>query len=441
MTRPNILFMHSHNTGRYVQPYGHAVPTPTLQRMAEEGVLFRKAFAAAPTCSPSRAAFLTGRNPHSAGMLGLGHRGFGRDEYPEHICHRLKAAGYFTAHCGIEHIVPNMPGRTGYKGYDVSLCPETNGCEEIADAVTEFIKRKHDRPFFISVGLKETHVPYWDPEPDKYPAEDARYCQPPAPLPDTPEVRAEMAGFKASARKMDDVYGRVVGALDEAGIADTTVVFAFSDHGLQFPLNMCNLTDHGLAVYCIAMGGPFTGGQVVDSMVSLLDLVPTCCELAGIDDCEPADGESLIPLVEGKVGSLHSELFGEVTYHAAYEPQRSVRTERYKYIRRFDERDRLVLPNTDDMESKQVLLAGGWTDQPRHQEMLFDLVLDPHETNNIAERSDMADVLEDMRDRLAKWMRETGDPLLPDGNVPLPRGARTNNPDAVSWVDDPLQTG
>ena len=68
--RPNILYIHSHDTGRYIQPYGYAVPTPNLQRLAEGGILFRRAFSAAPTCSPSRAGLLTGQCPHSSGMAG-----------------------------------------------------------------------------------------------------------------------------------------------------------------------------------------------------------------------------------------------------------------------------------------------------------------------------------------------------------------------------------
>ena len=67
--RPNVLYLHSHDTGRYVQPYGYDVPTPNIQRLAEQGILFRQAFCAAPTCSPSRAALLTGQCAHSSGML------------------------------------------------------------------------------------------------------------------------------------------------------------------------------------------------------------------------------------------------------------------------------------------------------------------------------------------------------------------------------------
>src|SRR5437763_15364561 len=78
---PNILYIHSHDSGRYLQPYGYAVPTPNLQKLAREGVLFRQAFSAAPTCSPSRACLLTGQFAHQNGMLGLAHRGFAMTDY------------------------------------------------------------------------------------------------------------------------------------------------------------------------------------------------------------------------------------------------------------------------------------------------------------------------------------------------------------------------
>src|SRR5579859_3980518 len=89
--RPNIIYIHSHDTGRLTSPYGFAVSTPNLQRLAEEGILFRQAFNAAPTCSPSRASLLTGECPHSNGMLGLVNRGFQMtpEGYEHHIVRTL----------------------------------------------------------------------------------------------------------------------------------------------------------------------------------------------------------------------------------------------------------------------------------------------------------------------------------------------------------------
>src|SRR5579884_3672098 len=102
--RPNILYIHSHDTGRYLQPYGHPVPTPNLQKLASEGVLFRQAFSAAPTCSPSRASLLTGQCPHRNGMLGLAHRGFAMTDYRRHILYTLRDAGYTSVLAGLQHI-------------------------------------------------------------------------------------------------------------------------------------------------------------------------------------------------------------------------------------------------------------------------------------------------------------------------------------------------
>lgn len=439
--QPNIIFMHSHNTGRHIQPYGFAAPTPNLQRMAEQGVIFRNAFAAAPTCSPSRASFLTGLCPHSAGMLGLAHRGFGRPEYPQHICHRLKAADYHTVHCGIEHIVYNAGGTTTYAGYDQWLGPKLDKAQDAGPAVARFISSAPKRPFFLSVGLRETHTPFAEPDPAHHRAEDERYCVPPSPLPDVPATRRDTAGFKASARIMDDAYGTILDALDRAGLTQNTLVFAFADHGLQMPRNMCNLTDHGLGVYLIARGpGGFTGGRCIDAMVSLMDLVPTCCDLAGIADVQPCEGRSLLPLLDGRAESLHDELFGEITFHASYEPTRSVRTQRYKYIRRYDGRDTVVLPNCDEARSKEYLLAHGWESQPRTQEMLFDLVFDPHEANNLIDRPEMAETLHDMKRRLHDWMRRTNDPLLATGHVPPPPGSKFNDASSRTCLEPPIVT-
>src|SRR5438477_9844057 len=119
--RPNILYIHSHDTGRYVQAYGHAIATPHIQRLAEQGVLFRKAFSAAPTCSPSRASLLTGQCAHQNGMLGLAHRGFSMTDYRRHIVHTLRGAGYRSVLAGLQHVA----AKPEQIGYDEILHPAT----------------------------------------------------------------------------------------------------------------------------------------------------------------------------------------------------------------------------------------------------------------------------------------------------------------------------
>jgi hypothetical protein len=131
-------------------------------------------------------------------------------------------------------------------------------------------------------------------------------------------------------------------------------------------------------------------------------------------------------LIRGEVEQIHDAIFAEVTYHAAYEPQRAVRTPRWKYIRRFAEQTTPVLPNCDDGPSKETWLAHGWQDRPIPREQLYDLVFDPGEGANIAKEPAMQPILDEMRNRLARWMQETDDPLF-NGPVPAPSGAKVND--------------
>ena len=296
--QPNILYLHCHDAGRYVQPYGYAIRTPAIQALAEQGVLFRQAFSAAPTCSPSRASLVTGQWAHCSGMLGLAHRGF-------------------------------------------SLS-------------------------------------------------------------------------------------------DGSGLGDSTLVICTTDHGIAFPEMKSNLTDHGIGVMLIVRGpGGFSGGRVIDGMVSQIDLFPTLCELLGIDKPDWLQGRSMMPLVRGEAKEINEEVFAEVNFHAAYEPCRCVRTRRWKYIRRFDGRDKPVLSNLDDSPSKAYWVRHGWHERPVQEEMLFDLVLDPQERCNIIDRQGMEEVAKEVRGRLDNWMHKNDDPIL-NGPIPLPEGARTTDPDDYS---------
>ncbi len=435
--RPNILYIHSHDTGRTVQPYGYAVATPRIQRLAEHGVLFRQAFCAGPTCSSSRAALLTGQSAHSSGMLGLAHSGFALNDYKQHVIHTLREAGYTSTLVGVQHVANDAD----IIGYDRVITPftqqsgwDSHHAKKIAAPAVEFLNSAPREPFFLSVGFLETHRKFRDPGP----AEDPRYCRPPAPLPDLPQTREDMAAFAASARHLDGAMGAVFDALDKNELADNTLVICTTDHGIAFPAMKCNLTDHGIGVMLIMRGpGGFSGGKVCDALVSHVDLFPTLCDLLEIEPPPWLQGRSLMPVIRGEAEEVNEEIFAGVTYHTAYEPQRGVRTRRWKYIRRFEERPGPVLPNCDDGPSKDVWLEHGWRDRPPAMEQLYDLVFDPNEVNNLAGDSTMADVLDDMRGRLNRWMKATDDPLLLGSPVPAPSGAEVHSADGLSPTEPP----
>jgi len=435
MIRPNIVYIHSHDTGRYIQPYGHGVDTPRLQRLAEEGILFRQAFTAAPTCSPSRACLLTGQAAHSNGMLGLAHMGWRLNDYRQHLIHSLYDAGYTSALCGIQHIAAKPAASKDAIGYGEILPCTSKDSAETGAIAADYLKRGHDKPFFLSIGFWDTHRPFPDPE------DNPNHIQVAPPLPDTPETRIDMAAFKTSARMLDVGIGRVLDAIDEAGLADNTLVICTTDHGLPMPKMKCRLTDHGMGVFLIMRGpGGFSGGKVCDAMVSQIDLFPTLCELLGIEPPEWLQGKSMMPLICGSAAEINEEIFGEVTYHAAYEPQRAVRTKRWKYIRRFDRNYKQeVLPNCDESPSKSLLLDGSdWGCSEPAEEQLYDLLLDPQEANNLAPLPGFGKTLDEMRDRLQDWMERTSDPLL-QGDVRLPECGASWPQDAPGPVGEPLK--
>jgi N-sulfoglucosamine sulfohydrolase len=419
---PNILYLHSHDTGRYVQPYGHQVPTPNIQRLADQGVLFRQAFSAAATCSGSRAALLTGQWPHVNGMIGLAHRGWSLHDPRRHLLHTLREAGYHSALVGEQHVSEDPTEL----GYDQIVELGTTRVHDVAPAARELLTAGLPEPFFFSVGFFETHREYFEPSSVR----DALYSLPPAHLPDTPQTRRDMASFKASARSLDQGVGAVLEALDGQGLGTNTLVILTTDHGLAVPGAKSTLYDRGLGVMLILRGPGFTGGTVSEALVSQVDLFPTMCDLAGLEAPAWAHGRSLLEPPRGEDDAI----FGEITYHAAYEPQRAVRTPRWKYIRRFGDRTRPVLANVDDGATKDALLALGWGDRAIPAEQLFDLAVDPGEGTNLAGDPGCAPVLEALRDRLASWMADTRDPLL-DGPVAPPAGARFNTPDQRSACD------
>jgi arylsulfatase A-like enzyme len=424
------------------------VETLCLDQLAREGVIFTQNFCTASQCSPSRASLLTGRMPHNHGLIGLTHRGFRlRPEVPT-LPTLLAEAGYATHLFGFQHEAPDATSL----GYQTVTRATNHSCLNVTPQVLDFLagggrdrrtpegpvwsaeasasahggrdRRTPERPFFAMVGFAETHRPF--------PASDGPTdgIQVPPYLPDEPEVRRDVANLEVAVRRVDEAIGQILAALDEQGLAEETLFLYTTDHGIAFPGAKATLFDPGLGIAQIARGpGGFTGGRRIDAMTSNLDLLPTLLELCGREAPDGVQGRSLLPLVRGEVARVRDELFVELTYHAAYDPLRGVRTDRYKYIRSFEERPYSFPPNVDGGLTKDLLNSRGCFQRPRPAELLFDLTEDPWEQHNLAEDPAHAETLIHLRERVEQWMRETDDPLL-HGPVPLPEGARVTPPDS-----------
>lgn len=418
----NVLYIHTHDSGRILSPYGCKVPTPEIEAFAKTAAVFRNAYCAGPTCSPSRAAMLTGTYPHQNGMLGLAQRGFSLD-YSRHLVQYLNRNQYHTALCGIQHEAGwylDLEQGAAKIGYQEELTRDNKDFrqEDLVDwdkenamEVCRWLRnRKDDQPFFLSYGMYATHRRFPDQIDDDIQAD---YAIPPYPIPDSPETRKDFAGYLMSVKSADTCFGQVIRCLKETGLWDNTVILFTTDHGLANPFAKCTLFDSGIGVnLMIRSPESAANGTVIDRLASHVDVFPTLCDLLGLKKPEYLEGVSLAPLLNGSKDAVREDIFAEINFHTSYEPVRCVRTERYKYIRYYDTSYlKINQSNIDESGSKDYYLAHDLEQQTKYEEALYDLVYDPGERNNLAGRAEYEAVRQNMAARLNRYEDQTDDPI------------------------------
>ncbi len=375
MRRDNVLIVHWHDLGRYLGVYGHAdVSSPRLDQLAAEGILFTRAHATAPLCSPSRGSLFTGRYPQSNGLVGLAHHGWEYRTGVRTLPHLLAESGWYTALFGMQHETSN-PSRLGFDEFDVS----NSYCEYVVEQSTRWLANPPRQPFLLTAGFFETHRPY---PRDRYDPADADAVAVPDYLPDTGEIRQDLAEFYGSIAVADAAVGQLLDTLAATGLDRSTWVVFMTDHGPALPRAKSTLYDAGTGIAMIVRPPLDTGiaPQVYDDLFSGVDLVPTLLDLLGVDIPAEVDGMShasnlLKPTAENK--PVRSEVYTTKTYHDSFDPIRAIRTKEYSYIENYASRPLLDLP-WDIADS-----APGRTMAPkvrgrRPERELYDLERRPH---------------------------------------------------------------
>ena len=434
----NVIYINTHDSGRMLSPYGYDIPTENLKKLAEDSVVFTNAFCAGPTCSPSRAALLTGTFPHQNGMLGLAQRGFSLYNPEKHLANFLKNNGYNTCLCGIQHeygwyldLEKNGLHNLGYKEIittdskpfkkeELHLWDRNNAIE----VVRWLDNYNEEKPFLLSFGMHSTHRPY--------PVEvaefiDERYIVPPYPITNNEENRHDHAQYMTTAHYADENIKMIVDALKRNNLYENSIIIFTTDHGLALPFNKCNLTDTGIGVSLIMkVPNADSNGKVVDSLVSQIDVFPTLCELLNLNKPDYLEGKSFAEAFVDNKAVLDEYIFAEVNFHTSYEPVRCVRTKRYKYIKYYDETwNKVNLSNMDESVPKDFLMNNGLKEKVKYREGLFDLYYDPTERNNLVEDSKYKEVLEKLRKVLLEKQVKTDDPIL-KGALEIKKGYKVN---------------
>ncbi|MGP4057906.1 sulfatase family protein [Mycobacterium sp. 4D054] len=410
--RDNVLLVHWHDLGRHLGAYGHAdVHSPRLDRLAEEGVLFTAAHATAPLCSPSRGSLFTGRYPQSNGLVGLAHHGWEYRAGVRTLPHILGENGWYTALLGMQHET-SFPDRLGFEEFDVS----NSYCEYVVEQATRWLTDPPDKPFLLTAGFFETHRPY---PHDRYQPADPHAVSLPEYLPDTADVRQDLADFYGSISVADAAVGQLLDTLEATGLDRSTWVVFVTDHGPALPRAKSTLYDAGTGVALIVRPprNADVTPRVYEELFSGVDLVPTLLELLGLD--VPPDVEGLshaMQLTAPDEQPVRTAVYTMKTYHDSFDPIRAVRTKEYSYIENYAPRPLLDLP-WDIADSAPGREVGPRVRTPRPERELYDLTNDPTEQHNLlgAEVSDTADAVStELALLLDAWRQQVKDVIPSD---------------------------
>ena len=436
---PNVVLVHCHDLGNRLGCYGRDVQTPNIDALAADGALFENHFVTAPQCSPSRASLLTGLYPHTNGMMGLAHGAWELNEDATTLPECLAAAGYETHLFGLQHVTDD-PTDIGieYVHSEGNLLPasspeihEVNRAHDVTDTVEAFLtKDSYQEPFFATIGFFELHRIEVNDQfgfnDGEYETGDPEAVAVPPYLPDCDGIRDDLAELEGMLTALDEAMGRLTGALDEAGLAEETILVFTTEHGIAFPRAKGCCYDPGIeATLLIRYPGVIDSDSRYDELVSNVDVLPTILDF--VDDARPddlgnvrpdsVDGRSFFPLLTDRKHVPREQVFAEMTWHDRYNPMRSIRTPEYKYIRNFWHLPSVYLSNDVFVSKAGRAIREEFHSGHRPYEELYDLTDDPHEQTNVVDEEEYSHVREELEHRLVSWMEQTNDPLL-DGPVP-----------------------
>lgn len=412
----NVIYIHSHDSGKFISPYGYNVETPNLNDFANTAAVFHNSFAVAPTCSPSRTSLLSSTYPHENGMLGLVNRGFIMNDYNRHLVRWLNNANYETALCGIQHEAAHYhesEKAARIIGYQKNLTTQTTLAdledkriwdrENTANVVNWLSDRETDNKFFLSLGFYCSHRPY----PKVANSVESKVGVPNG-FPADSVLLQDFQEYNESIKHVDQCFGNVVDKLKELNILDQTIVIFTTDHGIAYPFGKNNLTDLGLEVALLMHLPTSNSRRDYAQLVSHLDVVPTLCDYLEIEPEFPVRGKSLRPLIE-KSQEVNEELYFEMNFHTSYEPARAVRSKRFKYIEYLEDYEKYQLSNINDSKVKDFYVNAGLAEKNKPRQQFYDLYFDPDEKNNLMDNPNYTDEIKKFQLKLKHWRKETND--------------------------------
>lgn len=438
---PNILFIIFDDWGgsTHAGIAGNRwIKTPNFDRVAREGVLFKNAFTSNPKCSPCRASILTGRNSwqlkEATSHNGLFPAGF--VVYPD----LLEAGGYTIGLTGKGWGPGDFKTLTGWTRNPAGPAfdqrkrkPETSAINsnDYSANFEHFLQtRPKGKPFCFWMGFTEPHRSY-EPGSGLRLGKKLEDVVVPSYLPDTPGIRSDLLDYAVEVESADAHIGRALALLEASGELENTLVVVTSDHGMPFPYVKGQIHEDAFHIpLAMRWGKGIAAGRVVEDFINVRDFAPTYLELAGLKVHPQMTGKSLVGILKssrsGWVEGRDTMLAGKERHDIGRPndlgyPVRALRTREYLYVHNFfpdrwpagnPETD---FGNVDPSPSKEIIkrLGGHFYELSfgkRAPDELYRLSDDPETVNNLAHDLAFTPVLEELRNRMMKMLREEEDP-------------------------------
>ena len=428
---PNVLVIMADDcTFNDLPAYGgQNAKTPHIDKLAREGLLFRRAYLSEAMCQPCRAELFSGQYPTRNGCAW--NHSASRNSVTS-MPHHLGPLGYRVGLAGKVHVKPKkvFPFEE-IDGFD-SNCVRNPTRPHQLSGISEFIGRDQQKPFCLVVALVEPHVPWVMGDASQSPPATIKL---PPNLADTPRTRQDFSAYLAEITYMDGQVGEILKVLEESGKANDTLVLFTSEQGSQFPGCKWTNWDTGIHTGLIARWPEkIEGGRTTDAVVQYADILPTLLTLAGGDCSEkPYDGRSFAGVLRGEETSHRQYAYGlhnNIPEGPRY-PIRTVTDGEWRYIRNllpeeiYIEKHLMGIKGTGALNNPYwaTWVRDSWNNphtykvvrryMRRPAEQLYHTAEDPYEMSNLAGTPEFSEIQKKLSMELDRWMKRQGDPGAP----------------------------
>lgn len=436
--RPNILIIIADDCTYNDLPLygGKNAKTPYIDGLAEEGMLFTKAYLAEAMCQPCRAELYTGQYPmrngcawnHSSSRPGT-----------KSMVQYLEAQNYRVGLSGKVHVKPkDVYPFEKVEGFDVN-CVRSPTRDHNLKGIKNFMVREDDKKFCLVVALVEPHVPWVMGDASQYPPKEIIL---PPNIADTPITREAFSRYLAEITYMDNQVGDILKVLKETGKSEETLVIFTSEQGSQFPGCKWTNWDTGLHTAFIARWpGVIKGGSKTDAIIQYTDVLPTLLEVSGAPEIRKNfDGTSFYDVLLSRRKSHRQFTYGihnNLPEGPSY-PVRTISDGNFRYIRNLKSDELYIEKHLMGWDGKGELknpywatwVRNSWANKKTYQlvkrymvrphEELYHTSMDPYELNNLVSNSKYLEIKKRLGVRLDEWMGSQGDPgLLQDTDEAL----------------------